>query len=142
MKRLTQRDEKGNWNLAGVPWSGLGEGAVITRDIWEKLYGALFKLKDYEDTGLSPDEAESLKEFEGSNTQKYLMELAKHKWIPVEEQQPPERGNYLCTVECLGHSYVIVGHYNNPGWTDDYCGQRVVAWQPLPEEYRPEKKGR
>ena len=57
------------------------------------------------------------------------------RWIPVEEQQPPERGKYLCTAESLGYSYVIVGHYNNPGWMNDYCGQRVVAWQPLPEPY-------
>ncbi len=59
-------------------------------------------------------------------------------WIPVEERLPPERGKYLCTAESLGYSYVIVGHYNNPGWMNDYCGQRVVAWQPLPEPYRPE----
>ena len=59
-------------------------------------------------------------------------------WISVEERLPPERGKYLCTAESLGYSYVIVGHYNNPGWMNDYCGQRVVAWQPLPEPYRPE----
>ena len=67
--------------------------------------------------------------------------LEKHMdggWIPVEERLPPERGKYLCTAESLGYSYVIVGHYNNPGWMNDYCGQRVVAWQPLPEPYRPE----
>ena len=60
-------------------------------------------------------------------------------WIPVEERLPEERGKYLCTVECIGHRYVIVGHYNNPGWTDNYCGQMVIAWQPLPEPYRPQK---
>lgn len=34
---------------------------MITKKIWEKLYGALWKLKDYEDTGVSPDEIERMK---------------------------------------------------------------------------------
>lgn len=32
----------------------------------EKLYGALHKLLDYEETGLNPDEVESLKEENGN----------------------------------------------------------------------------
>ena len=61
-------------------------------------------------------------------------------WIPVDERLPDECGKYLCTVECMGHRYAIVGHYNNPGWTDNYCGQKVIAWRPLPESYRPKSK--
>ena len=54
--RLTEKDEQGNWCLKGVAWVDLTPGAAITQEVYEKLYGALFKLKDYEDTGLSPDE--------------------------------------------------------------------------------------
>lgn len=56
MNRLTQKDDQGNWCLKGVPWKDLYEGSKITKEIWEKLYGALWKLMEYEDTGLSPEE--------------------------------------------------------------------------------------
>lgn len=58
MSRLTEKDDQGNWMLKGVPWKTLHEGQVITKDMWERIYGALWKLMDYEDTGLSPEEVE------------------------------------------------------------------------------------
>ena len=33
-------------------------GHVITKDMSQKIYGALAKLKDYEETGLDPGEVE------------------------------------------------------------------------------------
>ena len=51
MMRLTEKDELGNWCLKGVRWEQLREGQVITKEVSERLYGALCKLKDYEDTG-------------------------------------------------------------------------------------------
>lgn len=74
MKRLTQKDEQGNWILRGALWESLREGQVITKELWERLYGALWKLMEYEDTGLSPEEVEQLKE--------------NQRWIPVEERLP------------------------------------------------------
>ena len=59
--RLTEKDEQGNWCLKGVPWVDLMTGATITKEVYEKLYGALWKLKDYEDTGLSPEGIENMK---------------------------------------------------------------------------------
>lgn len=59
-------------------------------------------------------------------------------WIPVDKLLPKSRGLYLCTAKCEGERYVIIGHYNGPGWTDDYAGQRVIAWRQLPEPYEPE----
>lgn len=56
--RLIEKDDNGNWCLRGVPWSGLRPGATLTEETWERLYGALWKLMNYEDTGLSPDEIE------------------------------------------------------------------------------------
>lgn len=77
--RLTEKDEQGNWMLKGVPWKSLHEGQIITKGMWERLYGALWKLMEYEDTGLSPedikyaewalsDAAEELEEFHGGET--------------------------------------------------------------------------
>lgn len=58
MGRLIEKDEQGNWALKGVPWKSLHEGQVITKDVQERLYGALWKLMEYEDIGLSPQDVE------------------------------------------------------------------------------------
>ena len=55
MYRLIEKDAQGNWCLRDVPWSALKPGAEVSRKIYEKLYVALWKLMDYEDTGLSPE---------------------------------------------------------------------------------------
>lgn len=60
MHRLTETDSQGNWALSGVTWKSLHAGQVITDAMWEKIYFALCKLKDYEDSGLSPDEVEAM----------------------------------------------------------------------------------
>lgn len=61
MERLTERYERGRWRLRNVPWRDLNEGQTITKNVNERIYGALCKLKDYEDTEKSPDEIELLK---------------------------------------------------------------------------------
>ena len=60
--RLTESDCFGNWGVKGLSWKELQIGQVITSKISEKLYGCLCKLKDYEKTGLSPEEVERLVE--------------------------------------------------------------------------------
>ncbi|MFW5676319.1 MAG: hypothetical protein ACOCNL_08575 [Acetivibrio ethanolgignens] len=52
MKRLTESDGSGNWAVKGLPWKNLQEGQVITRETYEKLYGCLCKLKDYEEENI------------------------------------------------------------------------------------------
>lgn len=52
------KSERGLWHLRGVSWEQLQEGHVITKDMSQKIYGALAKLKDYEETGLDPGEVE------------------------------------------------------------------------------------
>ena len=88
--RLTEKKDSGHWCLRDVPWNQLKPGVVITKEIWEKLYGALWKLKDYEDTGLSPEEVERVNDFEKSQTYRAIAELQeereKHRWIPVTER--------------------------------------------------------
>lgn len=62
MGRLTEQDEQGNWCVKGLPWKDTYVGQVITENTNQKIYGALCKLKDYEESGLDPAEAYSLKE--------------------------------------------------------------------------------
>lgn len=56
MARLIERDESGFWSLRGVSWRNLQEGATITKTASQSIYGALAKLKDYEKSGMDPDQ--------------------------------------------------------------------------------------
>lgn len=91
------------------------------------------RLAAYEDTGLTPEEIERLKE--------------QHRWIPVEERLPevPEgtEDDY-----CPEFNVMIKGAVQattlksapDGTWFDDF-GQvySVIAWMPLPEPYWKEK---
>lgn len=59
--RLTESDGLGNWGIKGLSWKDLCTGRIITQKAAAKLYGCLYKLKKYEDTGLGPEEIEALK---------------------------------------------------------------------------------
>ena len=52
--RLTEKDECGNWNLRNVRWEELRAGATITEVLAKRLYGALWKLMEYEDVNDDP----------------------------------------------------------------------------------------
>ena len=54
--RLTEKKDSGSWCLRDVPWDQMKPGAVLTQKTCEKFYGVLWKLKDYEDAGKSPEE--------------------------------------------------------------------------------------
>lgn len=92
--RLTEKDDLGHWFLKGLEWGQLREGKVITKAVAQKLYGALCKLKDYEDTGCNPDDVERLNDFTQNEAVKLVQKLnaeeKKHRWIPVEERLPEE----------------------------------------------------
>lgn len=62
MGRLTEQDEQGNWCVKGLPWKDTYVGQVITENTSEKTYIALCKLKEYEESGLDPEEVYGLKE--------------------------------------------------------------------------------
>lgn len=114
MRRLTEKDIQGNWRLKDVPWERLHVGQTITEELWQKLYGALWKLMEYEDTGLSPDDVEEVNKFEGSNGQKYLLEIAKHRWIQVSERLPEPLTLVLVTV----HTSEWIADYDS-NWVPD-----------------------
>ena len=165
--RLTEKKDSGHWCLRDVPWSDLKPGTVLSKKTWEKLYGALWKLKDYEDTGLSPEEVESVNDFEKSQTYRAIAELQeereKHRWIPVVERLPEERDSIfarlngtekwkngmfkkrsddvLVTVKYEdGTVHTEQAHTTDGVWKTDYKGKegKVVAWMPFPEPYKEE----
>lgn len=82
------------------------------------------------------------------------------QWIPVEERLPEEDGEYLCQIDVHGRAVMeVIGFSNNLYKVDEYdffdCkGKKgfygydsemgyyetsgVIAWMPLPEDYKGE----
>ena len=145
MQRLTKKDDLGNWCLKGVRWEQLRAGQVITKEVSERLYGALCKLRDYEDTGVHPDIVETLMEKYAEAAA--LLTVPMHSWIPVSERLPDEDEYVLMSFE--NFTLLIIGRYekDNDGggaWyagDDDGCDTCssqdlfVNAWMPLPKPY-------
>lgn len=103
MNRLTEKRDSGSWGLKGVDWKQIAPGAKITDEVWRKLYGALYKLKDYEDTELMPDEISKLNAETQEQARAMLERVAKlsdeiermkgeeqKQWIPVTERYEEE----------------------------------------------------
>lgn len=147
MMRLTEKDDLGYWFLKGLEWGQLREGQVITKDVAQKLYGALCKLKDYEDTKCSPEDVETLIEFGNDSIRIIAKYVKKCRWIPVSEMLPDKGDEFypmnLVTVEngeiCLG----VYRWDDRKWWTRPEEGnvnygteRKVLAWMPFPEPYR------
>lgn len=149
MGRLTQKDDKGNWSLKNITWGELFEGRRISLKARQAIYGALCKLKEYEDTGLEPRNLQEMDE----EYQKLAKEVAglreKEQWIPVEERLP-EDDNYIL-LSFANLSLPGIGKYETDqdggafylGNDDASCiswGGVVNAWKPLPERYQGEEE--
>lgn len=148
MMRLTEKDDLGHWFLKGLEWGQLREGKVITKAVAQKLYGALCKLKDYEDTGCSPGDVEGFIELGGNLVKIVAKYVKKCRWIPVEEKLPEEDEYVLMSFE--NFTLPIIGRYekDNDGGGAWYAGDAdgcdtcssqdlfVNAWLPLPKPYR------
>ncbi|MFR1834221.1 MAG: DUF551 domain-containing protein [Lachnospiraceae bacterium] len=123
MNRLTIPDKK-------IP-GGVSRAIVDTRAVREEAMTLYWALKKYEDTGLTPEEVEQIKE--------------SRRWIPVEERLPEDDDSViLCTI----HGSVKEGTYTERyGYAmrkvffTENCFEELcdtTAWMPLPEPYRPE----
>ena len=137
MNRLTEKINNWRWRLKGVDRKQITPGAEITDEVWRKLYGALCRLKDYEDTGLMPDEIERMKGKE------------RQQWISVEERLPEENKSVLLYMKSRSSSGTCIqtGSIDKGFWfTQSYPGLQglanrefhVMAWMPLPEPYEEE----
>lgn len=127
MNRLTQKDDQGNWSLKGVAWESLYEGQVVTKELRERLYGALWKLMEYEDTGLTPEEIMELRMNE------------KCQWTPVCYGFPYRGQSVLVTTMADPDPEIVVlskdgTWHSDAGYTMRF--DEVIAWMPLPEPYK------
>ncbi len=64
-------------------------------------------------------------------------------WIPVEDGLPEEKMEVLCCFE-NGTVQSLWQNWKNDGlgdyFDDDLIPTEVIAWQPLPEPYKPKEK--
>lgn len=74
-------------------------------------------------------------------------ECGKHanKWIPTNERQPKENGNYLALYRIGdgtdGWDFMMVDHCNaGGGWLHEKKKEKVIAWMPLPTPYKAESE--
>lgn len=124
MGRLTFKNKNGTWGLNNFD----------IKDVPRGLYGAICKLKDYAETGMSPQEVENLKE-----------KCEKDRWIPITEKFPENDTYILLSYDDF--TLPDIGRYEEdeqggaffPGDDDTSCisyGLIVNAWKPLPEKYK------
>ena len=117
MSKLTKKDEQGNWCIRGLPWRDIYPGAVITRNTYERIYGASQKLMEYEDTGLTPEEINALREREAHNN-----------WIPVEERLPEDEEMVMVTCQTKsGRRSVNRAWYGEGFWHGSGSMSGVIA---------------
>lgn len=95
--RLTQKDDQGNWCLKGVRWEQLHTGSVITWEVREKLYAALWKLMEYEDTGFSPAQIHEMCDLYGEK----CAELAEER-----QRKIPMKPKYEIRTSVIHKSFV------------------------------------
>ena len=90
MGRLTQKKASGWWHVNGIPWKKLQAGEVITKETAQLLYGCLCKLKDYEDTGMSPEHIEDM-QYDVVDMAAYVCdELCRHPREITEQEELDE----------------------------------------------------
>lgn len=158
---LIEKNDNGSWKLKGVEWKQIKPGAVITDQVWEKLYGALLKLKDYEKTGLSLDQVSELQNETQEQARQMLERVARlsdeiermkgeerQQWIPVTEKLPEPETYILVSFDNFTLPDIATYRVDDDGsgafyqGDEDYTylsvGFYVNAWMPLPEPYRSE----
>lgn len=62
--------------------------------------------------------------------------LKKSEWIPCSERLPEEAGLYLVSMHRLGYPQREIDGFVRGKW--ERYGNNVIAWMPLPEEYKKE----
>lgn len=131
---------------------GLRRSVIDVREVRKYAMTIYWQLKKYEDVGLTPDQIRQVDEpyrEKCEEVNRLRAELAaerqKHRWIPVEERLPDKSGAYIVTARDGDLAHVTFCKWQTRYKRWDLTGSRaywkIIAWQPLPEPYQPEKGG-
>lgn len=152
MGRLTEVDGSGYWRVKGLLWKNIYVGQVITEETRQAIYGALCKLKDFEEICEEPEQLEKIDKLFLEKCKEIEALRKEREWIPVEQQLPEMH------KECIGGSdYVMISDpvlatdgnvvtvlryeiddESISGWVYDgiECERNITHWMPLPDPYR------
>lgn len=100
MGRMTQKEASGVWQVKGIPWERLRQGVVLTKGESETLYGCLYKLKDYEETGMSPDQVADLQHDLEAMAGRVCDEVCRYR-REITEQEGLDETCAVCPVSAL-----------------------------------------
>lgn len=102
MYRLIQKDTSGSWQVKGLPWAQLQAGETITEEARQILYGCLCKLKDYEDSGMTPEQLENWQHELNDAVTHVCDKLCRHP-REIAEQEELDRVCESCPISvCAG----------------------------------------
>ena len=191
--RLTVKTLSGALKLRGMTRKQLNAGKKITDEVHQKLYRALWRLAEFEDTGLNPDEVKNLIFLVQNQSAQTLVKLQESrermqktkelcKWISVEEKLPnigelcvviAQRSRWIADYGATWlpeeekddhpeQTFPSVAYFRGENWDlyspdeetfyttkekgpEDWedlntISERVIAWMPLPELHRKEKR--
>ena len=114
MDRLTVPDER----IDG----GLRRAIIDAREVRKKAMTIYWRLKKYEDTGLTPEDIEDGRMFPC--------------WIPVSERMPDD-GEEVLVTDRFGERQIA--YHSREGWHLALTGSIYVhnpkVWMPLPEPF-------
>lgn len=150
---LIERQE-GEWKLHGLDWTDFRPGITLTKEAHTRLYGALWRLMEYEKTGVNPDEIAD-KVDTNRVLREDLVKAARRapEWIRPDKGMPdPFTFVLLCVDGHIGHitfnRAIMTGGYDDeeqewyldpePTTTPYRAGDdelKVLAWMPLPAPY-------
>lgn len=76
---------------------------------------------------------------------RYHMNEVDDGWIPVEERLPKKpvfgENSYIVQHKCITTPYSA--YWDGENWTEDYSDEPIrgiIAWQPLPKQYKMKEK--
>lgn len=155
MGRLTQVDKSGNWSVKGLPWKKTYKGQVITEETRGIIYGALCKLKDFEEICEDPKQLERIDELfleKCREVEELKRKVKKREWIPVEQRLPElhkeqiNGGDYVMISDPVlatdGNAVAVLQYEIDDesvsGWVYDgmECERKITHWMPMPDPYR------
>ncbi|CCY10982.1 putative uncharacterized protein [Clostridium sp. CAG:81] len=130
--RLTEKKDNGHWILKDVSWDELKPGVVLTKEIW--------KLKDYEDTGLMPNEVTALNVETQKEARKMLERVAKLSDEIEQQKHGGDHGikffiNKAGIADVYDDTYDIVIHCENEEDQKDAeeALKKIRRWIPVTE---------